>query len=331
VRPIVRLHFALMAVSLVSLAACGGTSKTSGGPPPTSGLTVSGSSALCRVAPGQAPRPASTVTVDRNIAYGSSAAQPLLLDAYRPTPAGAPRPSVLVVHGGGWAGGDKADDAVWSGDLAKAGFVAFDANYTLATPGQPGWPRQLQELRAAVHWIRAHAAAYGVDPVRIGALGASAGGNLVELLGDNTTGSCSSGDRVAAVVSWSGPADLRGLETGATECLKGQRSCGSVGLASLLGPLAQRFVGCPSSSCPAKWTDASPISHVSRSTSPMLLFNSAHEVVPLVQVQELSHALAAAAVPQALVVYPGSAHAEAYGDKAMPPSVSFFSRYLATG
>ncbi len=234
----------------------------------------------------------------------------------------------MVVHGGGWAGGDKADDAIWSAGLAKAGFVAFDVNYTLAMPGRPGWPTQVQELQAAVRWIRAHAAAYGVDPTRLGALGASAGANLVEMLGVNATGSCAQGDRVAAVVSWSGPTDLRALQAGAAECLKGRLACGSVGLASLLPALVQRYIGCAVASCPAQWSEASPISHVSRSVSPMLLFNSAQEVVPLGQVQAFAQALAGAGVPHQLVVYPGGAHAEAYGAKALPLSVTFLSRYL---
>jgi acetyl esterase/lipase len=314
--------------SIAALAGCGGTSKPSTSRP--SGLRVTGSSTLCKLAPGPSPQSSSAVSVDRNVAYGSGGGQPLLLDVYRPG-GGASRPAVLVVHGGGWAGGDKADDAVWSADLAKAGLVAFDANYTLATPGQPGWPRQLQELRTAVRWIRTHAGTYGVDPDRIGALGASAGGNLVEMLGNDASGSCSKGDRVAAVVSWSGPTDLRGLETGARECLTGRVACGSVGLASLLAPLVQRYLGCAYASCPGKWSDASPISHVSSGATPVLLVNSAQEVVPLNQVQAFAGALAGAGVPHQLVVYPGSAHADAYGKNAMSQSVAFLSRYLATG
>jgi acetyl esterase/lipase len=326
VRPGFRLLFASIVFCVAAVAGCGGTNTSK-----SSSLEVTGSSTLCKVAPGPAPGSSSTVSVDRNVAYGASGVQPLLLDVYRPSVSGTPRPAVMVVHGGGWAGGDKADDALWSAGLAKAGFVTFDVNYALATPGRPGWPVQLQELRAAVRWIRAHAARYSVDPARVGALGASAGGNLVEMLGVDADGSCQQGDRVAAAVAWSGPTDLRALQNGATQCLKGRLACGSVGLASLLPDLVRRYLGCTVSSCPAKWSDASPISHVSSGASPTLLFNSTQEVVPLGQVQAFSKALAGAGVPHQLVVYPGSAHAEAYGQKAFPLSVTFLSRYLGGG
>jgi acetyl esterase/lipase len=148
------------------------------------------------------------------------------------------------------------------------------------------------------------------------------------MLGEDNSGSCTKGGRVAAVVAWSGPTDLTKLKTGAGACLRTVGFCGNPGLASLIPALLERYLGCSEASCPRKWSDASPIDHVSNAASPMALFNSAKEVVPLDQVQALARALTAARVPNKLITYPGSAHAEAYGTKALPVSVSFLARYL---
>jgi acetyl esterase/lipase len=312
---------ALAAIALAAVAGCGGRGK-----PASLHTTVS--SPLCNVPRGPAVHASPHVSVDRNVSYGSYGGQPLLLDVYRPAANGQLRPAVLVVHSGGWVGGDKSAYGAASTELAKAGLVAFDANYTLAAPGRPGWPLQVQELRAAVRWIRSHAASYGVDPTRIGALGGSSGANLVELVGDDSSGSCTGGDRVAAVVAWSGPTDLRQFEAAALDCFRSHQSCADTGFAGLVPAFLQRYLGCAAASCQQRWSEASPITHVSSGASPTLLLNSAQEVVPLSQVQAFSHALAAAGVPQQLIVYPGSDHAEMYAAKALPLSITFLARYL---
>ena len=102
----------------------------------------------------------------------------------------APRAAIVVVHGGSWRRGDKANlnwRAVcqW---LATAGYVTVSINYRLA----PAWsfPAQLDDVQDAVRWLRDPAVVdrYNIDPDRIGAFGGSAGGNLVSLLGTVGTG-----------------------------------------------------------------------------------------------------------------------------------------------
>ena len=92
-------------------------------------------------------------------------------------------PAVLAIHGGSWVGGSKSLYGPQLARLAKAGYVVFAADYRLARPGAPSWPEALDDLRAAVRWIRVHADEYHVDPERIVALGSSAGGCLALLLG----------------------------------------------------------------------------------------------------------------------------------------------------
>lgn len=103
------------------------------------------------------------VTPTRDLAY-AGAGGPRLDVHLPPGAADAPRPAVVLVHGGAWTRGSRAKMAGIADRLAGAGFVTFNVGYTLAAPGRPGHPTQLRELRAAVRWIRMRAARFGVDP-----------------------------------------------------------------------------------------------------------------------------------------------------------------------
>lgn len=138
---------------------------------------------------GDVSPPVAEPEVVRDVAYGAAPAQ--RLDVHRVVgdaiDAEGRAPAVLLVHGGGWFAGDKRRLASTAAALARAGFVVFNANYTLATRGRPGFPTQLDELRQAIAWIRTHGARYGADPARLGVVGTSAGGTLAALLGSVPT------------------------------------------------------------------------------------------------------------------------------------------------
>lgn len=123
------------------------------------------------------------VSVQTDIAYAEvSPAQ--RLDLYLPEQdAKSLRPALVVVHGGGWRGGDK-QRGQWAripAQFAREGYVAISVNYRLT--GEAPWPAQIEDVKAAVRWLRAHAGDYQVDASRIGAYGNSAGAHLVSLLG----------------------------------------------------------------------------------------------------------------------------------------------------
>ena len=127
--------------------------------------------------------PPEGVRVHTDIAYsGESPAQ--TLDLYLPEQDGSSlRPALVVVHGGGWRGGDKRRGQ-WAripAEYARDGYVAISVNYRLT--GEAPWPAQIEDVKAAVRWLRAHATEYRVDTGRIGAYGNSAGAHLVSLLG----------------------------------------------------------------------------------------------------------------------------------------------------
>lgn len=104
------------------------------------------------------------------------------MDIVRPREAGSsPRPAVLLIHGGGFRAGSKESYIPLAIKLAERGYVAATANYRLSPRNQ--FPAALQDAKAAVRFLRANAAKYNLDANHIGALGGSAGGHLVLMLG----------------------------------------------------------------------------------------------------------------------------------------------------
>ncbi len=112
-----------------------------------------------------------------DIEYGTADGVSLKLDASIPEGKG-PFPAVVLVHGGGWNHGDKADNFRWIFEpLSKTGFAWFSVNYRLAPKYR--YPAAIDDVLAAVKWVEAHAAEYQVDPKRIALSGESAGGHIV--------------------------------------------------------------------------------------------------------------------------------------------------------
>jgi dienelactone hydrolase len=104
------------------------------------------------------------------------------MDIVRPkATSAAPRPAVLLIHGGGFRGGNKEGYIPLAVKLAEHGYVAATINYRLAPRNQ--FPAALEDSKAAVRFLRANAAKYGIDAGHIGTLGGSAGGHLVLMLG----------------------------------------------------------------------------------------------------------------------------------------------------
>ncbi len=110
-----------------------------------------------------------------DVEYCRAAGESLRLDAYVPAGEG-PHPVAILVHGGGWIGGDKQDMNLFYDSLSQAGFTWFSINYRLAPAHR--WPACLDDVRTAIRWVKDHAPDYQGDPERIALLGYSAGGHL---------------------------------------------------------------------------------------------------------------------------------------------------------
>lgn len=112
-------------------------------------------------------------------------------------------PGLLCLHGGGWQGGDHTNYAYMAARAANLGWVAVSATYRLS--GQATWPAQLDDVRAALDWMREHARDLGLDPERIAVCGWSAGAHLAAMLALTPEA------RLLAAVLYYPPCDLAAL------------------------------------------------------------------------------------------------------------------------
>jgi acetyl esterase len=266
------------------------------------------------------------VPVIEDIAYSDRGGEVQYLDACFPgdaaidDPAAAPRAAIVVVHGGSWRRGDKANlnwRAVcqW---LATAGYVTVSINYRLA----PAWsfPAQLDDVQDAVRWLRDPDIVdrYNIDPDRIGAFGGSAGGNLASLLGTVGTGDRADVVRVASVVDLSGPADLTEpiTTTGGND----------VDFAAV----QLEFLGCDTWDPCATAAQASPGTYADASDPPFFVAHSIDEFIPLAQSERFVETLRDAGVDVEFVTVEGTAHSIAMlTDDMQDRILDFFARTLA--
>src|SRR6476469_10215446 len=101
------------------------------------------------------------------VSYATQDGVALLGD--RSLPAGAgPFPALVGVHGGGWQAGARNAFQFWGPYLAARGYVLFAISYRLAKKGQKMFPQAVNDLLAAVQFVRGSATQIKIDPERIG-------------------------------------------------------------------------------------------------------------------------------------------------------------------
>lgn len=270
---------------------------------------------------------AEPITTEANVEYGRINGKPLLLDVLRPSAKSErPRPAIVLVHGGGWVAGDKRDMQGMAEAAAKEGFVAFNINYRLVFGGENTWPVPLDDTQRAVRWVRANAERYGIDPERLGAMGASAGGHLVTYLGttetrDNADAALAKySSRVQCVVDIFGPTDLN------EDFTKKVKS----GL--MVNDLVRQLLGGTPAEKPDAVRDASPLWRVDAKSAPFLIFHGRQDaLVPPDHSERLLAALQKAGVEANLVMFEDEGHG--FGKKESQErfateTLAFFQRYL---
>jgi acetyl esterase/lipase len=265
----------------------------------------------------------SDLIIERDVVYGHAGARALRLDVYRPAQ-GQGDTAIMLVHGGGWTGGNKAMLAEMAGGLAREGYPVFAPEYRLT--GEAPWPAQIHDVKRALGWVRAAAGAYAFDPDKICAQGHSAGAHLV-LLAAGTPGdqrldpadaatATGAAANIAAVAAFYPPTIL---------FVGDQRPSG--------GTAARALKGADASSETAAL--ASPITHVHRLFPPTLLLHGDEDkVVPVSATRRFEEALRAAGGRADLHVFAGLPHGFANNAALRPALVAtlaaFYGRHVRT-
>jgi acetyl esterase/lipase len=272
------------------------------------------------------------VTIEQDVPYLQQGREEKL-DLYLPAnrPLGTRSPAVVIIHGGGWTGGDKAAGREFSigTDLAKAGYVCASINYCL-TKGS-NWPIQLYDCKNAVRFLRANAWRYHVDPDHIGVIGGSAGGHLslmvaytshvTELEPKDPYPGIS--DEVQAVV------DLYGL----TDLFTRRKTDPQGNPTGKLITTSGFMSGTPTDN-PEGWKLGSPVYHVSKDNPPTLIIHGRSDTtMDRDQATELAEKLT---VEHELILLDGVGHTfdlHTWNHKPLPVDVhaavvGFFDKHL---
>jgi acetyl esterase/lipase len=279
---------------------------------------------LCLVATASAQEKPKALTAkpasELDVVYAKAGGAELKLDLARPAKAEALVPALLVIHGGAWRSGNKADLRPLLSECAQRGYLAVSPQYRFC-PKDP-FPAQIHDVKAAVRWIKTNAKKYGVDPERVGAMGFSAGGHLALMLGltspsDGLEGDVSAGapdSRVKAVVNYFGPTDLAAKD-----------------IPEICKPWVRDLLGGSPQEKPEAAAKASPLTFVSNDDAPVLTFQGTKDpLVPYNQGIKLADAMSSAGVPGRVELIIGAQHgwAGVELERTREETFRFLDRYL---
>ena len=268
------------------------------------------------------PKVPEGVTVHRDIAYVTDGHERQKLDLYIPD-TGENLPLIIWVHGGAWLGGSKEHYAPM--EYLKSGYAGASINYRLSQHAI--FPAQIEDVKAAVRWIRANAETYRLDPNRFAAWGASAGGHLVAMLG--TAGDITEfevgenlevSSQVQAVVNYFGPTDF--LQMDAHRLPDGL-------VHDAPDSPESKLVGGPIQEHKDRVARANPITYVSKADPPILIIHGDQDkLVPYHQSVLLKEALEAVGAPVTLYKVERGGHGGFKDPKVPELTKAFLEKHL---
>ncbi|OIN84243.1 alpha/beta hydrolase [Francisella sp. TX07-6608] len=223
-----------------------------------------------------------------NIPYASSS-NAQKLDIYLPNDKSfaKPYPAIIAIHGGAFLGGDKADYQIKPMlEGIKHGYAVVSVNYRLANEAK--FPAQIQDIKAAIRFIKANANKYNLNPNAIAVWGDSAGANLAALaatsgnkitkLDDLSLGNKDYSANVQACVDWFGPTDFSKMDDQFRQSGLGKP------IHSQNNSPESLYIGSNVGNSPQKVKMADPETYISKDTPPFLIeHGSVDNVVPAQQ------------------------------------------------
>jgi len=268
--------------------------------------------------------PAEVQPTHTNIAYASNQSEDgngHLLDLYLPTSQSSPSAVVIWTGGSAWLSDTgKSRAGTVAAQLGGAGFAV--AGVSIRSSAQVKFPGQLHDIKAAIRWLRSHAAQYRLDPDRIAIMGDSSGGwtaAMAAVTGDvpeleGSLGPAGVSSAVQAVVSFFPPTDFLAMDDWAVQRCKtgvGVIEAGRKGGFCHDAPESpeSKLIGCAIQSCPDKARRANPARYISRADPPfMILHGQSDPLVPHQQGEYLYQALNKACHDAVFISLPRAGH-----------------------
>lgn len=258
------------------------------------------------------------------IVYAHYGQREMQLDLWKPKATGKPLPAVVCIHGGGWFKGERSSMANLAQALAAEGFVTATISYRLS--GEARFPAAIQDCKAAVRFLRANAAKFGIDANAIGVTGLSAGGHLAALLTtsggvkelEGEGGHPDASSAVQAGIAMGAQSDLETTRIGDLSSKPDD-------------PFYRTFLGDSQSKIPQTYALASPRHHLDKGDPP-LLFMTGELDDASTRADEMRDDLAKVAIPTGLTLIPKAPHAflgqQKAFDACVSASVEFFTKHL---
>jgi acetyl esterase/lipase len=240
----------------------------------------------------------------RDIAYAPAdpaTSRGHLLDLYLPRGDAGPRPLVIWTSGSAFLGDNGKEGARYMApELLAAGFAV--AGVSVRSSSQARFPGNLHDIKAAIRFLRANAARYGIDPERIAIMGDSSGGwtsAMAALAGDaseleGAVGTTGVSSAVQAAVAFYPPTDFLSMDVWApSRCIEGNARPGPGMCHNDPRSPESLLVGCAVQTCPDAVRAADPARYVTSGDPPlMVLHGRADALVPHQQGERLFKALA---------------------------------------
>jgi acetyl esterase/lipase len=216
------------------------------------------------------------------------------LDIYLPEEGEGPFPVLFYMHGGGFRMGDKGDIYLASYlNALDRGYALVSVNYRLS--GEAVFPAPIQDVKAALRWLRANGQQYGLDTDRVAVGGQSSGGNFaammcvsagVPLFEDPTLGNPEQSTAVQAGFDWYGPTDFLAMDE--------QLEAGGHEKRDHSGPDSpeSQYLGAPLGEVPDRVAQANPGTYVNADMAPLLIQHGGDDVgVPVQQSVEFARVI----------------------------------------
>lgn len=195
------------------------------------------------------------------------------LDIYLPDEGDGPYPVIVYLHGGAFSIGDKRDIYVLNIlKSIKRGYALVSVNYRLS--GEATFPAGIQDVKAAIRWVRANGKQYQLDGNRIAVWGCSSGANYAAMicLTDNVSelddpglGNPEYPCNIQAAVDWFGPTDFLKMDEQLEENGFDTANHGEPDSPE------SRYLGAKISEVPLKVELANPMTYVHEGMPPILI------------------------------------------------------------